>query len=174
MVAHNKITAVFFLFFSFPALADSVVNENEIFSHVNNRVMKTMKHLGDRITYCNMQRSLTSIPVLNKQIVKSNNVTKEQIILAIAFFNFNNYAKCEGDLRINLAYELGTLTVMKKHYNLDVQPIEDTNLGLMYPSFKDIEVSIKYSKLPVKLRSFFEKTFDGKPFDLLKTIEANR
>lgn len=170
----NKIVAVLFLFSSFPALSDSSVGKDAVLSYVNHRVMKATKNLGDRITYCDKQRALNAIPLLDKQAIKSNQISKQQIIIAIAFFNQNNYTKCEGSARIALAYELGTLAATKKHYHLDAQIVEEANLGLMHPSIKEIEVSIKYSRLPEEQKNIFKATFGEKPFDLLKTLEANR
>jgi hypothetical protein len=44
---------------------------------------------------------------------------------------------------------------------------------LIYPSIKQIRLSIKYAKLPIELKMFIKESVGDKPFDLIKALSVN-
>ncbi len=190
MLANNKlILAAFFSFFlSFFVIADSEKPEKsisneisedemkafEIIGWLNERVMKAMIVSGKKIRECEKQTLSNPTPILSKQDIKSNKIEREQIFLAIAYFNFKNEAKCHGDFQMRLSYEMATLALIKEHYNYpDAKLMEKANKSLMFPSVDEIDREVQYSKLPDNLKRLFKKTFGGKPFDMIKALEVN-
>ncbi len=99
-------------------------------------------------------------------MIKSNNISRDDIVLIIGFFNFKNEALCHENLNINMFYELMTLIVINKKYGISTENLEAVNEGLFFPSEDVINIEVRYSKLPDKLKRIFKKTFSGKPFDL--------
>lgn len=183
-------------FISFPTIADStdfsdlianstnpadfanLINNNSsenngVMEYLTNRLMTSMVYYGEKIKMCQEQTERTPTPVLDKKVIKSNNISRDDIILAIGFFNIKNEALCHENKNINMSYKLMALIVINKKHGINTENLEAVNEGLFFPSEDALNIEARYSKLPDKLKRIFKKTFSGKPFDLIKAFDLN-
>jgi hypothetical protein len=170
-VNKNKILYLIFgLTISAPAFAQSEIPQIEVIKFVKNNVAMATKKMGDRIEVCEKQKIASTAPKLDISFLKSIKTKREQLLTGLSHLNFRNTLTCEHNTRMELAYELGILSQVYKHYQLDVQAVKDVATGLIYPSFKEIQLATSYSRLPDNLKQYLEKTISNKQFDLFKML----
>jgi len=176
MVVASYKVALFFISFLviYPVNAQTEAQEEETIQYVKTNVAKATKELGDIIKLCDKQKNVSATPTLNKAHLISINVNKNQLIIGLSHLNFRNKLKCERNSRINLAYELATLNLVYRHYQLDTQSVKEIASGLIYPTIGEIKLSANYMKLPDKLKQYLENTIGYNQFDLFKTLQINQ
>lgn len=176
MAANNIFCLAFILSFGFSSSSlatNREASQEEILDNATISVAKATKSLGDKVIFCENLRQKTPLPVLDKNYMSSISATREDILIGLFHLNFRNGEKCEGRLRRELAYAIGSLVSAKNSYNLDSKPIADANIGLMYPSVNQTKMKIKYSKIPKKLRAYLEKTIGDNPFKVIEAVKSN-
>jgi len=175
MVVNNAILLlVATVFVSTVAAAKQEVSQAEILNNLRIKVEALTKLYEDRVDFCEQQAQRTPLPVLDMGYMLSIDVTKEQIITGLGYLYGRNETKCEGDLKIKLAYAIGSFSSMKQDYNLDTSLTgDDISVEVLYISYKAIEFEIKYYRLPEKLRIYLEKLIGDKPFEVIKAVEKN-
>ncbi|MBX2807894.1 MAG: hypothetical protein KTR20_04610 [Cellvibrionaceae bacterium] len=149
------------------------VEQEEILKHVSLKVLKAVAEYENISGYCTDQASSSKPPKLNNDTLTSLKATRENAVLAVAFLDFRNYFLCEKEVRLKLAFELGTMESLRKELNLDLKPVQEAQSIISYPSKKELELEVKYFSLPQKVRDYFESTIGAKPFDMVETLEMN-
>jgi len=177
MVANRiKLKFIFiyvFFIFAFSVSAESKVSDNDIFNFLHKNIAKSTAELGKVIESCEKKRLNSVAVLLNVDSLKKLKAKNSDVILALTYINFNNSFKCEKSARIKLAYDLGLLTSVKRQHQSNIKNINEIEDNLIYPSVKQIRLSIKYLKLPAKLKEYIRVTAGDKPFDLLKILRIN-
>ena len=177
MVA-NKIKLRFIFIYvifilSFSASAESKVSDNDVFNFLHKNIAKSTAELGKVIESCEKKRLNSVAVLLNVDLLKKLKAKNSDVILALTYISFNNSFKCEKSARIKLAYDLGLLTSVKRQYQSNIKNINAIEDNLIFPSVKQIRLSIKYLKLPAKLKKYIKEAVGDKPFDLIKTLKIN-
>ena len=161
--------------FSFSCQADS--NSNETLSYLSKATIEAQDKYESRLNHCNEQVSKNNIPELSKSELTAVNATKKQTLTAIAFFQFRNYFNCERNERLELAFKLGTMDLLKKDLDIsaDAKELESYiftyESSVLYPTNKELELKVNYLKLPVNQKKYFESKIGDKPYDLIKALE---
>jgi len=162
-----------FLVISFSVFAESKVSDTEIFDFLHKNVAKSTAELGAAIESCEKKKLNSKVTILSVDELKKLKVNNNQVIIALTHLNFNNSFQCERNARVGLAYDLGVLSLVKDTHRSDSKDINEIEENLIYPSIRQIGLSIKYLKQPSKLREYIEREVGDKPFDLIKTLKAN-
>lgn len=177
MVA-NKINLKFIIFnvifiLSFSISAESKVSDIDIVNYLHKNVAKSTVKLGNKIELCEKIRLNSDVVLLNVDQLETLKAKNSDVIIALTHISFNNTFKCEKSTRVNLAYDLGLLASVKRQYQSKIKDLNEIEDNLIYPSVKQIRLSIKYLKLPTKLKKYIKETVGNKPFDLIKTLKTN-
>lgn len=93
--------------------------------------------------------------------------------VALTYLSIENTFKCERRARVNLPYDLGILISVKRQSQLKTKDLNEVEDNLIYPSVKQICLSIEYLKLSAKLRKYIEETVGDRPFNLIKIFKVN-
>ena len=158
---------------SFSVSAESKVSDRDVINFLHKNVAKSTTILGNVIDSCEKKRLNTDVVLLNTKQLKILKVKNNDVIIALTYISFNNSFKCEKSARINLAYDLGLLASVKRQYQSNVKDINEIEDNLIYPSVKQIRLSIRYLKLPARLKKYIKEAVGNKPFDLIKTMKTN-
>ena len=145
-----------------------------VLDHVSKTILQATADYGRRIEQCDQMTAANAVPMFDRKVLKSVNVTTENIITAIAFLQFRNYFMCEREERLKLAFHLGTMESLKRELGVDVKSIENLQSVISYPSKKEITLEVKYLELTESQRSYFESVVGNAPFDLMKTLKENK
>ena len=177
MVA-NKINLKIIIFnviftLSFSISAESEISDNDVIDFLHKNIAKSTAVLGNVIDSCEKKRLNANIVVLNAKQLKILKANNSDVIVALTYISFNNSFKCEKSARVNLAYNLGLLASVKRQYEAKIKDINEIEDNLIYPSVKQIRLSIRYLKLPARLKKFIKEAVGNKPFDLIKTMKTN-
>ena len=177
MVA-NKINLKFIIFnvifiLSFSISAESKVSDRDVINFLHKNIAKSTAELGKVIDSCEKKRLNADLVLLNAKQLKILKAKNSDVIVALTHISFNNTFKCEKSTRVNLAYDLGLLASVKRQYQSKIKNLNDIEDNLIYPSVKQIRLSIKYLKLPTKLKKYIKGSVGDKPFDLIKTLKIN-
>lgn len=159
--------------FAFSVSAESKVSDNDIFNLLHNNIAKSTAELGRVIETCEKKRLNSVAVLLNVDLLKKLKAKNNDVIVALTYISFNNSFKCEKRARINLAYDLGLLASVKRKHDSNIKDINEIEDNLIYPSVKQIRLSIRYLKLPDKLKKYIKEAVGNKPFDLIKTMKIN-
>ena len=165
------IYVIFILAFS--VSAESKLSDNDIFNLLHKNVAKSTAELGKVIETCEKKRLNSIVVLLNVDLLKKLKAKNSDVIVALTYISFNNSFKCEKSARVNLAYDLGLLSSVKRQYKSNIKDINEIEDNLIYPSTKQIRLSIKYFNLPAKLKKYIKGTVGDKPFDLIKMLRIN-
>jgi len=63
---------------------------------------------------------------------------------------------------------------LKRELQVDLSSVEKLQSVISYPSKRELELELKYLKLPQSQRSYFESVVGNEPFDLIRMLERNR
>lgn len=166
-------TIIFFVVLSAGCFADTDVPHEDIIKFASLNVLKTFSAYEEKVQYCDQLASASPPKKLDMNKLEDINTTREDAILALGFFKFRNYFNCEKDIRMRLAFELGTLQSLKEHSQQDSKIVNEIQSMVAYPSLKEIELEVKYLALPKAAQDYFESTIGDSPFDLLQSLEHN-
>lgn len=178
MGVSNIFSIRFFVFTCSLALC-SACNANvgtgskELLDHVSRKVLKATASYGERIEHCDKLVETNDVPQFSEEKLTSLNATRKDVITAVAFLKFNNYFACERNARMELAFHLGTLESLKRELDVNSSSVEELQSVVSYPSSKELELEVKYLKLSEPQRDYFESVVGRRPFDLIRTLEAN-
>ncbi len=177
MVARKiKLRLVFFYVIfisSFSISAESKISDNDVIDFLHKNIAKSTAVLGNIIDSCEKKRLNANIVVLNAKQLKILKAKNSDVIIALTHISFNNTFKCEKSTRVNLAYDLGLLASVKRQYQSKIKDLNEIEDNLIYPSVKQIRLSIKYLKLPVNMKKYIKGAVGDKPFDLIKVLRIN-
>lgn len=162
-----------FLLLSTLSSAESKVTENEIIKFSQNNVTESTRKLGNRIEYCEKLKQRTNNFLLNKSYLKKIGANNNDVIIALTQMSIKNNFECEKNAKVELSYHLGMLASIKRQYKLNIKEITGVEDNLIYPSIKEVSVSVKYSKLPNKLKQYIHTVVGDKPFNLIKVLMDN-
>ncbi len=95
------------------------------------------------------------------------------MLTGLFYLSYKNTFNCEIDARLKLAYDIGMLSSVQKHYQRNLQTTQNIESGLIYPSIKELELFVSYSKLPLTLRNYLEKSIGDKPFNVINLLKHN-
>ncbi len=147
---------------------------NEVLIFVSGKILKAIVTYENRAGHCNDLMESNAAPKLDASKLAALKATREDAVIALSYMRFNNYFICERDARLELAFHLGTMQVLKKEMSLDSHFVEKIQDFIAYPSSRELGMEIKYLKLSKAHRSYFESTIGRKPFDLMKALEVNK
>ena len=177
MVASKiKLRLIFFsviFISSFSISAESKISDNDVIDFLHKNIAKSTAVLGNVIDSCEKKRLNANIVVLNAKQLKILKAKNSDVIVALTYTSFNNSFKCEKSARVNLAYNLGLLASVKRQHESNIKDINEIEDNLIYPSVKQIRLSIRYLKLPTRLKKYIKEAVGNKPFDLIKTMKTN-
>lgn len=158
--------------FSINASDYTEVKREEILVGLQKNITKSTDMLAENIKYCK-KIQLGNTPVLDKSIQELTS-TRDDIYIGLGHLSFRNMFTCVKKSKMELAYKLGMLRITKETYQIDTKDILEVESNLIYPSIKEIELAVKYSRLSLKFRKYLETVVGDAPFNLLKTIDKNK
>jgi hypothetical protein len=170
-----KLLLLFLLVFS-NAHADESgmgVRSQIIIEYAKQEVMVKTAELGERISLCEKRRDSAVVPDVNYEELKKLGLTRQQVIKALSHLSVRNFTVCEEGAREALAYALGTLSMFANKYNVDIESLQGIENNLIYPSSRDIESAIEFSKLKNEARKLLIGAVGDHPFNLVKTLQMN-
>lgn len=174
VVKSTLLVGVLMLFsFSINASDSTEVSQEEILVGLQKNVTKSTALLATNIKQCKKD-SLGNTPILDKNSQVLASAAKNDLYIGLGHLSFRNMFKCVKKSKMALAYNLGMLRTIKASYNLETKDILDVESSLIYPSVKEIELTIKYARLSPKFREYLETTVGNAPFNLLETIDKNK
>lgn len=142
------------------------------FSKINIQV--AVANLGERAEYCKQQKKITPISMLDREYLQTINATRHDLLIGLTYLSFNVLYQCESGLRLKLAYAVGSLEAAQSYYGVKSGGLKEINFGLIYPSQKEMELTIMFNKLPENLKKYLVKAVGVEPFDLVKAIDVNK
>ena len=168
-VSKNKFVLIYFIIIFFPGItiADSDLKKEAIIQFLHQKVLHSVADLGEKIKFCTEQKKSV---LLDKKTLEKINAKRDELLSSLLHLSNQNDEKCEQNSRLKLAYDLGVLKTFYRYFSIDVETIDGVNSELIFPSMAEIELSIKYSSYPEKLKLYLEKTIGDQPFDLIKTM----
>lgn len=104
--------------------SDIDVGSVEVFDHVSRNVLKATNSHGDRIDHCNKLESSNNPPEFDSKDFALLNPSRDDVLAAVAFLKFNNDFFCQRQTRLELAFYLGTVAVLKRELSADPSSIE--------------------------------------------------
>jgi len=147
---------------------DNKIN-NDVVNYIKKNIAISTIDFSEKIKICESKRD--RLISLDTSYLKSINVTRNEVLMGFVYLDYQNTFKCQKDAQLKFAYDIGMLVSVQRFYKLDYQESLDIASGLIYPSVEDkLEYIIKYPALPVKLRSYLEKTIGDEPFDFVGSI----
>jgi hypothetical protein len=158
------------------AYADSGPTDksNAVLEYAQKQVVFRAAELGERISACDRQRESAAIPDIQYERLTGMGLTRQQAIAAISHLSARNYALCEGRAREALAFAFGTLSSLADQHGLEIEQIDGIENQLIYPSSREIELKIEFSKLSDEVKSLLFSTVGDRPFKLLPTLRENK
>ncbi len=154
------------------AYADNL--KNEVIALAKKNIQIAVANLGERTEFCEQQRKTRPIPVLSHKYLQSINAARHDVLIGLAYLSFRARDQCEGDLRMQWAYAVGYLKTAQEHYKLNSDNLKEIEVGLIYPSEKEMGLTVQFNKLPGNLKKYLIETMGARPFDLIKSINANK
>jgi len=165
------VICVYFVSFSVAYAGDL---KNEVIKLAKKNIQIAVANFGKRTELCEQQRKATPVPVFDPEYLRTIDAKRHDILIGLAYLNFSHRDQCEADFRMRLAYAVGYLESAQTHYKLNSDTLKEVEVGLIYPSKKIMELTIKFNRLPEKLKKYLIKTVGDKAFDLMETIKANK
>lgn len=172
----SKLKIIFFiatLVLSAPISAESEITNSEVVNYLHKNIAISTVKLGHEIELCEKKKLNSGPALLNAGQLKALSARNNDVIIALTHLSYRNSFECEKTARVNLAYDLNLLASITRQHKSNIKDITKIEDNLIYPSIKELRLSIKYSKLPAKLKKHIKEVVKNKPFDLIKTLSAN-
>ena len=149
-----------------------VVKKNDnVLNYIRKNMAFSVIVFEKKMAFCEKQKSKESYILLDTNYLKSINATRNDVITGLIYWDYKNTFNCEADARLKFAYDVSTLASAQIRYNLDSSETLEIASGFAYPSVEILEHLSNYSKLPIKLREYLEKTIGNNLFNVLSSIE---
>ena len=175
-VKNNKLRGLFILtlyFFSVLVTADEGNYTNDIKKFLLNNIAHSTAELGKSIKACSIIKNKAKPIELSNKKIKKFGVTTNNVIVALSHLSYANTLSCERSARLNLAYDVGFAIVTFKQLGLNVSKLNDIQETILYPPTKQLQLAMKFSKLPINFVIFMQTKVGKEPFDLIQTLQAN-
>lgn len=178
MVAVRVLVLMIFL-----GLATSVVwaaeeapthEQARVINYAKHNVALSMAELGDKIRICKEKRSKASTPDIDIGNKELRNISKKKLSRAILYLSSRNMYRCEGDSRLRASYDVQNLaTVLSEYGKKETHDIKAANRGLLRPDISEMENGSVFFYLPEAAKQYLSQALGEKPFDPVKTMQAN-
>lgn len=159
---------------SYSIYADTDVSNDDVINFLYKNVAQSTTALGEIVNLCETKKTKSNVVKLNAKQLHKINAKDKDVIIVLTYLSFLNSFNCEKNARLRLAYDLGMLSSMKRQGLPSFKEIKNIEDSLIYPSVEQINLSIQYLRLPVELKEYIQKTIGDEPFDLIKTLKANK
>ena len=141
-------------------------SKNDALAYTNNNMKDSLVKFGEKIKVCTKKE--TDNPMfLNVNEVKNLNITSNDFNSIIVTLNYSNYDNCvKKEEREYIYNSLLYYHVQSVYNNVDKDILDPLMMSL--PTTEILEARIKYDKLPVNIKEYFEKVIGSEPFDIVK------
>lgn len=163
----NKNNLIFlFLFFWIDTIyANEVPLQNNVNLYVEKKLKQALVEWGDKVKVCLHKEEQNSLYFQPTEL-EDLNITLHEFRTAIMTLNYNNYTQCTKEEKNAFIFQ--SLLVYKIQ-----QQNEDGTDALNFlletlPSDEVLNAFEKFEKLPLKIKSYFEKHIGTEPFNIVK------
>lgn len=166
------------------AEADTKEELGSTIDHIFVKVVEAIGVYGQRINYCDSVAADSDGPLLDRARLGSLGATREDMILALAYFSRKNYYQCEKEERLALVFHLGTVSAVAKELQVAPDHIEKLESQLLvtstlqdivvFPTAGEVHNEMLYNKLPQRQRDYYKLALGGSgPYQLIQTAMSN-
>lgn len=155
------------------AESEGDASKSEVLKLASERVAVSTAKLGERIEQCSRELENNPVPVLDKRRAASLGASQDDLIVALGYLSFRNSFNCEREARLSMAFDLGTLAMVKRYYDENPGDIDEVRHKLVYPPVDQLVYAVTYSKLAPEIKQFVAQAVGDSPFDLFEALEKN-
>lgn len=146
-------------------------DDTEVLNYLVDKTRQSLSRLENEIKRCSDLSRSNQFEDLELLDDLKSEFGKEAILNGVGNLHFRNLLGCEYSERKDLSYHYGALrsiTHSDVNWPDDIRSIPES---LIYPDRREVELEIRYQKLPSKLRESLTDIFGDKPFDLIKVLD---
>ncbi len=169
----NKLLIIFIICFSHSCISSELSEGASSIEFVRLKAKSAAEKLEAVISVCNTKRQTSVTPIISLNILSQSGVDRKAVVQGLSYLSNRNFEICEGNSRMELAYQLGTLNSLADHYKLEISDIKIIQGALLYPTPQDIRLELVFKRLPQNIKKYLLKAVGSSPFDLIKTISSN-
>lgn len=147
-------------------------DDTEVLDHLVDKTRQSLSRLENEIERCGDLAQSNQFEDLDLLSDLESEFGKEALLKGIGHLHFRNLLSCEYSERKDLSYHYGTLRAIINNdadWPDDIRSIPES---LIYPDRREVDLKIRYQKLPIQLREKLEDILGDQPFDLLKVIDG--
>lgn len=171
--AKAAVALLLIFFVSISSAAERERSEGEVILYLTNNLMSSIEKMGRAIEVCDQIAETRPAPVFDKARLTELNVSRENLLTALAHLSFANHFECTRHASLAMAYDLGTLAAVQKELDVATKDLGEVHQEFSYPSARTVHYAVMYKELPVDLKTYLEKVVGQEPFELVEALVTN-